>query len=46
MEATDLGAGIEEQIAAAQAMIDLKDPDDPMREMVAQGLENLENWTS
>ncbi|KAM0915295.1 hypothetical protein ACQ4PT_010954 [Festuca glaucescens] len=37
------GQGIEEQIAAAEAMIDLKDADDPVREMAAQGLEDLEN---
>jgi hypothetical protein len=39
------GKGLEEQITAAQAMIDLKDPDDPMRAMAAQGLEDLEKWT-
>jgi hypothetical protein len=37
------GQGIEEQIKAAQGMLDLKDPDDPMREMARQGLEELEN---
>jgi hypothetical protein len=35
--------GIEEQIVAAQGMLDLKDQDDPMREMARQGLEELEN---
>ncbi|KAK1615518.1 hypothetical protein QYE76_021035 [Lolium multiflorum] len=34
--------GIEEQIVAAQAMLDLRDPDDPMRKMARQGLEDLE----
>jgi hypothetical protein len=28
---------------AAKGMLDLKDPDDPMREMARQGLEELEN---
>ncbi|KAM0902478.1 hypothetical protein ACQ4PT_019263 [Festuca glaucescens] len=37
------GQGIEEQIVVAQGMLDLKDPDDPMREMARQGLEELEN---
>jgi hypothetical protein len=39
------GQGIEEQIVAAQAMIDPKDPNDPVREMVAQGLKDMEDWT-
>ncbi|KAM0917116.1 hypothetical protein ACQ4PT_009744 [Festuca glaucescens] len=37
------GQGLEEQIEAAQAMLDLKDAADPVREMAAQGLEDLEN---
>jgi hypothetical protein len=37
------GQGIEEQIVAAQGMLDLKDLDDPMREMARHGLEELEN---
>jgi hypothetical protein len=37
------GQGIEEQIVAAHEMMDLRDPDDPMREMTRQGLEELEN---
>jgi hypothetical protein len=37
------GQGIEERIVAAQGMLDLRDPDDPMREMARQGLEELEN---
>jgi hypothetical protein len=37
------GQGIEEMIKAAQGMLDLKDPDDLMREMVRQGLEELED---
>jgi hypothetical protein len=36
------GQGIEEQIEAAQAMLDLRDPDDPMRELAAQGIADLE----
>jgi hypothetical protein len=39
------GQGLEEQVAAALAMIKLKDPEDPMRLMAEQGLEDLENWT-
>jgi hypothetical protein len=39
------GQGLEEQVAAALAMIKLKEPDDPMRLMAEQGLEDLENWT-
>jgi hypothetical protein len=37
------GQGIEEQIVAAQGMLDLRPADDPMREMARQGLEELEN---
>jgi hypothetical protein len=37
------GQGIKEQIKAAQGMLDLKDLDDPMREMARQGLEELED---
>jgi hypothetical protein len=39
------GQRLEEQVAAALAMIKLKDPEDPMRLMVEQGLVDLENWT-
>jgi hypothetical protein len=39
------GQGLEEQVAAALAMIRLKDPKDPKRLMAEQGLEDLENWT-
>jgi hypothetical protein len=39
------GQGLEEQVAAALAMIKMKDPDDPRRQMAEQGLEDLENWT-
>jgi hypothetical protein len=39
------GQGLEEQVAAALAMIKLKDPEDPKRLMAEQGLEDLENWT-
>jgi hypothetical protein len=28
----------------AQAMLDLKDADDPMREMAAQGVADLDKW--
>jgi hypothetical protein len=37
------GHGLEEQIEAAQGMLDLKDAADPVREMTAQGHEDLEN---
>jgi hypothetical protein len=36
------GQAIEEQIVAAQGMLDLRPADDPMREMARQGLEELE----
>ncbi|KAM0835622.1 hypothetical protein ACQ4PT_062818 [Festuca glaucescens] len=36
------GQGLEEQIAAAQAMLDLKDEADPAWEMAAQGIADLE----
>lgn len=39
------GQGLEEQVAAALAMIKMKDPEDPRRQMAEQGLEDLENWT-
>jgi hypothetical protein len=39
------GLGLEEQVAAALAMIKMKDPEDPRRLMAKQGLEDLENWT-
>jgi hypothetical protein len=39
------GQGLEEQVAAALAMIKMKDPEDPRRLMAEQGLEDLENWT-
>jgi hypothetical protein len=39
------GQGLEEQVAAALAMIKLKDPEDPRRLMAEQGIEDLENWT-
>jgi hypothetical protein len=39
------GQGLKEQVAAPLAMIKLKDPEDPKRLMVEQGLEDLENWT-
>jgi hypothetical protein len=32
-------------VVAALGMIKLKDPEDPMRLMAEQGLEDLENWT-
>ncbi|KAM0899054.1 hypothetical protein ACQ4PT_021541 [Festuca glaucescens] len=37
-----LGHGLEEQIAAAQAMLDLKDAEDLVREMATQGTADLE----
>jgi hypothetical protein len=37
-----LGQGIEEKVEAAQAMLDLRDPDDPMRELAPQGIADLE----
>jgi hypothetical protein len=37
-----LGQGIEEKVEAAQTMLDLRDPDDPMRELAAQGIADLE----
>jgi hypothetical protein len=40
------GQGLEEQVAAALVMIGLKDPEDLKRQMVEQGLEDLENWPS
>jgi hypothetical protein len=33
-------------VAAALAMIKLKDPEDLKRLMAEQGLEDLENWTT
>jgi hypothetical protein len=39
------GQGLKEQVAAALAMIKMKDPEDPGHPMVEQGLEDLENWT-
>jgi hypothetical protein len=39
-----LGQVLEEQVAAALAMIKLKDPEDPMWLMAEQGLVDLENW--
>ncbi|KAK1681980.1 hypothetical protein QYE76_042828 [Lolium multiflorum] len=38
------GQGLEEQVAAALAMIKAKDPEDPRHQMAEQGLEDLENW--
>jgi hypothetical protein len=38
------GQGLEEQVPAALAMIKMKDPEDPRRQMTEQGLEDLENW--
>jgi hypothetical protein len=38
--------GPEEQVAAALAMIKLKDPEDLKRLMAKQEPEDLENWTS
>jgi hypothetical protein len=40
------GQGLEEQVAAALAMIKLKDPEDLKRLMAKQEPEDLENWTS
>jgi hypothetical protein len=39
------GQGLKEQVAAALAMLKMKDPEDPGHPMVEQGLEDLENWT-
>jgi hypothetical protein len=39
------GQGIKEQIAAVQAMLDLKDADDPMQEMAVQGIADLNKWS-
>ena len=36
------GQGLEEQIAAAQAMLDLRGEDDPARKMGVRGLKDLE----
>ena len=36
------GQGLEEQIAAAQAMLDLRGEDDPARKMAVRGLKDLE----
>jgi hypothetical protein len=38
--------GLEEKIVAAHAMLDLKDEADPVREMVAQGIIDLEEMMS
>jgi hypothetical protein len=36
------GQGLEEQIAAAKAMLDLRGEDDPARKMAVRGLKDLD----
>jgi hypothetical protein len=38
------GQGLEEQVAAALAMVKSMDPENPRRQLAEQGLEELENW--